>query len=428
MSQPTKHHLLSKAASNRATAYSVSNKSVTLAGKTHVVWTDTVAITCGRTFDHATGQWGETMRIGEGCDNHNNPTLTADAKGHLHIAYGPHGIWDHANRICDWPPGTFKHAVSSEPNSLVGLEKCSGAFGYHGTYAALLHVPPGRDCIVYRGGEDPPSLMFQCRTSQGGWSNARALMAQDVAPGYTYYGAQLTCDRQGTIYVGGLFYSTEKKGSVGVAVLQSKDLGETWTSLRGDAAAVPIRYGPAYAVPHPEVRTSPYLNGLVVDSRGTPWVLTSGANQNDRQLLLSRWDGRDWKTLDISAFLPKNRVTCGSCAASMTIDARDRIHIALQAARLDLIAKEDSANAWGDPSTEVFHLVSRDGGKTFECTQITPTDPQVFTGLPIISKSGPFHPVEQPVILYTRGSLAAGKGEGCNATGLNEVHAVFVDG
>ena len=94
-------HLLSTTGSNRATAYIMGNKVVTLAGKTHVVWTDAIAQTCGRTFDHATGQWGATVRIGEGVDNHNTPALTVDREGRLHIAYGPHGAW--AEPRWDWP-------------------------------------------------------------------------------------------------------------------------------------------------------------------------------------------------------------------------------------------------------------------------------------------------------------------------------------
>jgi hypothetical protein len=51
-------YLLSKQGSDRATAYDFANKAVTRNGKTHVVWTDAVALTRGRTFDHAAGEWG----------------------------------------------------------------------------------------------------------------------------------------------------------------------------------------------------------------------------------------------------------------------------------------------------------------------------------------------------------------------------------
>ena len=45
--------LFSEKGSTRATAYGFGNKSVTLDGKTHVVWLDAVARVCGRTYDHA---------------------------------------------------------------------------------------------------------------------------------------------------------------------------------------------------------------------------------------------------------------------------------------------------------------------------------------------------------------------------------------
>ena len=181
------HHLISSKGSDRATAYVSANRAVTLRDKTYVVWTDAVAFTRGRVFDHATRKWGPTFTFGEGCDNHNNPSLTADRKGRLHVVYGPHGHWDQMHRMCEWPSGQYKYSVSTEPHSLSGLDKAQDPFGYSATYASMIHTAADIDCIVYRGGEQPPAVMFQKQRKEGGWTQARPIFEQLIAPQYTHY-------------------------------------------------------------------------------------------------------------------------------------------------------------------------------------------------------------------------------------------------
>ncbi len=419
-------HLLSKGGSNRSTAYVMSNKSLTLGGKTHVVWTDAIATTCGRTYDHATGKWGETRDLGEGLDNHNNPTLTADAKGCLHLCYGPHGSWQGYAPLWAWPAGSFKYAESPKPGTLDGLGSDHGGFGYRATYGFPVNTPSGYDCLVYRGGENPPSLMFQRRVPSGGWSNARELMRQAVKPGYTYYGGHLTCGTDGSLYVAAHFYAKERGHSLGIAILKSVDMGETWTDLCGEKAAVPIEYGPRFAVPHPSPLHDPHSGGVEVDRHGNLWALASSRLASDRRLLLSRWEGRRWETVDVAAFLPAERVPCGSCAACFAVDTRGGIHIAVQAALLPRIGGVDPGKVWGHPSNEVFHLVSRDGGRSFDCRQLSDGDPEVCSALPNISKTGPFHPVENPAILFQHGDLLGNPSEECRATVKTEVWCAFV--
>jgi len=67
--------------------------------------------------------------------------------------------------------------------------------------------------------------------------------------------------------------------------------------------------------------------------------------------------------------------------------------------------------------------VSRGRGATFECSQVSPTDGSTANWLPSISLAGPLHPVEKPVILYTRGD----KGEGCSPVTETEVYCVVVE-
>ncbi|MCX5659058.1 MAG: BNR-4 repeat-containing protein [Planctomycetota bacterium] len=418
----SKPFLLSDHGSNRATAYCYNNKIVTLAGKTHVVWTDTVAETRGRTFDHATNQWGPTIHIGTGVDNHNNPSLTADREGRLRIAFGPHGSW--ANYPAPWPAGAFKWSAAPEINSLEGLGTTNVAAGYNGTYAYLLHDHAGADCLVYRGGDGPPSLMFQRQRKAGGWTNARALMTQDIPPGYTHIAPSLLSEPSGTIYVAGHFYSTFNSTSIGVAILKSADLGETWADMTGKATSTPIEYGSRFAIPHPPAQDDPRNWGMALDPAGSVWAMAGKQGNCGRYLPLSRWAGTHWDTVDVGHFLPADRLPNDG---SMSIDSKGRIHVLLAAASIPAGANEKANQEWGDPTCEVFHLCSRDAGKTFECVQVSPTDAKVAHWLPQMSRSGPNYTFENPMILYTRGEATAKPGEGCQATGLNEVWAVRVE-
>ena len=63
---------------------------------------------------------------------------------------------------------------------------------------------------------------------------------------------------------------------------------------------------------------------------------------------------------------------------------------------------------WGHPSSEVLYLCSRDEGETFESAELSPPDPNTANWLPSFSRSGPYHPVENPTILYTHGDVGSG--------------------
>ena len=405
MTQYSEPFLLSTKGSTRATAYLFSNKSITLDGKTHVVWLDAVAGVRGRTYDHASGTWGETLELFEGCDNHTTPALTADAEGHLHLVYGPHGWWG------NWNQARFNHVVSAKPGSLEEWGD-EGSFGYDATYASMVSTPAGLDCVVYRGGEPPSSVMFQKQRRLGGWTSARELMKQEIEPQYTHVGANVVCSADGTLYVGAHFYNDNTDGtSLGVAVLKSVDLGETWLDMAGQPTAVPICYDARFAIPHPE-GVDARLAGLALDSKGTLWAATTAPGHG----LLSHWCGDAWQTTDLAAFLPEERVPA---AGPISIDTQDRVHMAVSLLRTDCMGE-----AWGHPSLEVFHLVSSDGGEGFECNLVSRPDPEMANWLPNISLSGLFHPVEKPVILYTHGV----PGEGCSPPTETEVYCVMVEG
>lgn len=417
---------LSEEGSDRGTAYTMGNKSVTLGDKTHVVWTDRIARTQAKTYDHTTKSWSPTLFVGDGVDNHNNPCLTADAQGRLHLAYGPHGKW--ADYPDHFPNTCYRYAVSPQPNSFDGIDKSLAhrgtTFGYHATYASMTHCKQGFDCIVYRGGEHPPSLLFQRQRELGGWTKAIELMEQDIVPGYTHYAGQIAADTLGRLYVGGHFYSAERTYSLGVAMLRSGDLGKTWTDLHGERADLPIRWSPRYSVPAADAVHDPRLGGMAIDSKHRLWALTGSARLTDPRATLSCFEDKRWRTIELGKLLPPGRVPA---LGTFTIDHKDRIHVVVDAASASIAANDKAMSWWGHTCLEVFYFFSDDDGKTFSCHHLTDNDPDNANWLATISKPGPYHPVTKPIILWTKGKAVKNEKEGCASTTRTDIFCRFVE-
>ena len=415
--------LLSDTGSDRATAYVWGNKSVTLGDKTHVFWTDAIARTMARTYDPAAGAWSDGVFIGDGTDNHNSPSVTADAEGRLRVAYGPHGPWDQVHRPLTWPSGRFRYTIADAPNSLKGLDQINDAVGFNATYAYLLHTTAGIDCIAYRGGEEPYQLVFQRQASRGGWENPVFLMKQDIVPQYTWYGPNMACHADGTLYAAGCFYGLERKASLGCAILRSPDYGETWTDIAGEAVDPPIEYHERFAVPHGPAEFDPRLQGLGLDPDGRVWATTVTTYPKCSDgAVLSRWNGSAWESFDLNPHLPDGRQIF---SAPMCVDTKGRVHIFVSAYCPSQLPSRDEAG-FGHVSLRVYHMVTSDAGATFTCNEIGESVPGVPNWQPTISQQGPYHPVENPVLLYTTGTKTPDSEERCRSTHHTRVYCVRV--
>jgi hypothetical protein len=399
---------LSDTGSTRATAYNWGNKILTVDGKTHVVWLDAVATICGRSYDHQTQTWGEMVRIDDGCDNHACPCITADAAGHIRLTFGPHG-WNGA-----WNEGRVKWKRSLHPGNIAawepvgeGYKSSWNNFGYNATAASIVHTPAGLDAVVCRGGEHPPQTMFHLQRKLGGWSSAKPLFSQEVEPQYTHNYGHIACAADNTLYAACHFYNIggssnqpvtgdrSRMRSYGAAVLKSVDLGNSWTSLRGEEVDLPATYQHQIAIP--PLDRNIYVNSIALDASAALWALTLNPGLQDDAVSLSRWTGRDWDTLQLEKYVPEGRT---AVEGMMMIDARDRLHIVLTTVD---VAAVGTGSHWGHPSSEVLYLSSQDFGKTFAVAEVSSADPSVANWLPSISRSGPYHSVETPTIMYTQG-------------------------
>lgn len=405
--------IISTSGSTRATSYTWGNKILTRDDKTHVVWLDAVATICGRTYDHQTDQWGEIVRIDEGCDNHANPCITMDKQGHIRLTYGPHGFSG------NWNQARVKWKRSERPGCLdtwepegEGYRAARDAFGYNATAASIVHTPSGLDAVVCRGGENPPQTMFHRQREVGGWTSAKPLFHQDVEPQYTHNYGHIACAADGTLYTACHFYNIggsdnqavtgdrSRMRSYGAGVLKSTDLGDTWTDLSGADVTVPTLYNHRVAMPPLDAYV--YVNSIALDAAENLWTLTMHPGHTDDGIWLNHWKDQTWHTLRLESYLPAEVV---SVEGMMTFDTRDRLHIVLATVSPSEIG---DASHWGHPSSEVFYLCSSDNAVTFDCLQLSPPDPSVANWLPSISRPGPYHPVGSPTVLYTHGSVGTG--------------------
>ncbi len=409
----TKPFLLSDAGSTRASAYDMTNKSVRVGDVTTVTWLDAVAVVCVRQYDHRTNTWSETQRLGEGADNHCNPALTAAPGGVLRLAYGPHGFWEE---------GMFNHGRFRMVESADGREwRVVSNIGYGATYACLVTDGQGRDHLVYRGGEGTPGCFYERRLTDGNWDLTTKLSVIRKKPDYSYVNPSLVVGPGGVLYAGFMYYyldySTNHDESAGVCALKSADGGETWTGMDGRPARLPLAYDPAFAIPHSG--TMPYLGSLAVDAAGHVIAFTHDFGAGDRlpapnSSLLSVFRDDRWHTTVIDAFLPDGWAVH---RGNVTVDARGRILLAL-----DATINAGTAR-WGHPSLECFLLASEDGGKSFDCVQLSETNPDAPNWLPNITRTGPNHDLRTPLVIYTQGV----SGETCKPEDRTKVYGVWVE-
>ena len=398
--------LLSDAGSTRATAYVMANKAVRVGSKTHVVWLDAVSVIQARTYDHDTNAWSETFTLDQGYDNHANPALSATPDGRLRVAFGPHnfqGGWNH---------GRFKVAESERPNDASSWRFLADT-GYNATYASLVTDAEGRDYLAYRGGPSPKGVMFERRQPNDAWDLVTKLSMMRGDPRYTNVGNELLLAPDGVLYCGFHYYAQPPGDSMGVCLLKSGDLGETWTALNGCPVKLPLDYDPAFAPPH--AGADPRQASMTMGADGRLIVVTSDVGPEGEGALLSVRENGDWRTTQLAPFLPDERIPYGAVAA---VDAKGRLLVAVSAT-----PAETRGARFGHPEMEVFLLVSADGGESFEALPVSRPRSDAGNWLPTLSRVGPNRDLSRPVILYTHGE----RGEGCSPPDRTEVYAVWVD-
>jgi len=384
--------LLSRRGSTRAVFYHMSTKIITMKGKTHVAWLNSISETMVATYDHASENWTEPVKVGTGMDNHGGPALSCDSQGYLHIVLGPHH-------------GAFHHYRSARPNdSTTWIDQ--GDFGVRGTYPSLVCDDQDTLHIIYRSSRATPWQMVYQRLNKGGtWSTPRALASPPAGyDQYTAFDNTLLITGDNTLHIGYDILHTEngvRHCQVGHMV--SHDRGETWTLADGSPINLPVT--PADNV---FVKREANVLGMALDSQGRPWIHVAVWGQ---PASIYHHDGKTWRSFEPQQRLVQTKVQLEHdlrrggwrWGLPMTIDSQDRIYMTFS-------------------TLEGIKVVySTDQAESFRVLDIFPRDQtRPFVGLSIERPTG-HNAVETPFLLFCTGR----QGSDCFGRGIfHDVRAV----
>jgi hypothetical protein len=371
--------LLSEHGSTRATRYAPTNKIVTVDGKTHVAWLDSISQTMIATYDHAKATWTTPVKVGDGHDNHGGPALTCDSKGVLHIVFGPHH-------------GPFQHARSARPNDATQWIKLPN-FGDNGTYPAMACDDQDALHIVYRGGAMPRKLVHQRRAKDATWTRPKILAEAPIKSGYTHFHNGMSIGPDNSLHV---VYDIYHSGAAKCAGhMMSRDRGKTWALADGSPLDLPVT--PKSNAFFKRIDTALKTTGIACDSKGRPWISVNGPE-------IWHHDGKAWRRIEPGK-LASTKLDGGKLGGDgpLNVDSKDRLY---------LIATLDR---------HVVLLYSLDKGRTFDLLRIFPPDEKLpHTGLSIERPTG-HHTITVPWLLFSTGL----KGPDCYGKGIfHQVRAV----
>ncbi len=391
-------HTLSSSGSTRATAYSMSNKIVTVGGRTYVTWLDTKAVIRLQSFDRKTGSPSAALRLGQGVDNHAGPAMTVDVAGNLHVVFGPHhGPFQYR---CTTRPGDM---ASWSPVTTVG-EKC--------TYPSLVCAPDGTLHLTCRGGGAPFKLHYYRKPPGGDWIGPVTLADADVPNGYTQFGNPLAVAPDGTLHLAFHFYDLHPAAGKAAGYMRSSDGGKTWTDSRGKPLALPVTPKTAELVASGadlDVR----VGNIALDRRGRPWFLVIHLRRKPQDAVLWHHDGKAWRETPLNAWVCRTVCPHAQCTGgTLSFGTDGRLFVAL-----GIVAGKPG---WGAPAGEIALLVSADGGQTFTGQMISPPDAKTPNWLASLERSTGHNAVDVPWLMYTHGH----PGKGCTPKDKTEVRLV----
>jgi hypothetical protein len=375
---------LSDIGSTRATAYNMSAKIISDESRIFVTWLDQPADIRIKALDLKRGEWGKTVTLGKGVDNHSGAALTMDSAGYLYAAFGPHH-------------GPFQFKRTKSPHDItewVTLED----FGFNATYPSLVCGPKDTLFIAYRSSTtDPWRLLLQRRAPGGTWSEAVPVLDTSVKD-YAQFGNVLAFDQSGRLHLGFHIYDFHPPAGKSIGYLYSDAGGRSWHSASGEKMELPATPESKCFIEQGEALDM-RIGTLAVDSKGYPWLTAIHLEKSPRTVLLWHYDGEGWRSTDLLEFVEPVRQGGELVSGSLSIDRDDVIYIACAVA--DKLDRE--LQYWGHPSQEMYLMVSFDSGATFNVQPVSSHDAEAPNWLANIERPYSARPIGTPAFLYTHG-------------------------
>ena len=315
-------------------------------------------------YDHRTGTVPRpTVLLDKWCgDTHDGPVLLVDAEGYIWIFSPSHG---------DFTTPSYIHR-SSRPYSIDRFETIVTTLY---SYPQPWYAPGEGFFLMHKQYDNTGGTVHDARrclclaTSKDGKAWSKPVRIATIERGHYH-----VTNFDGKRIVSALDYHPLESGLDGrtnLYVIQSSDLGKTWTTIDGKPLDMPLTnpHNPALVRDYKKEGLLVHLADMVFDEDGEPAILyvTSRGNspgpQNDpRTWSFARWDGRRWVFSTIT-----------------TSDHNfDRGSVYLErGGRLRVIAPTERGPQVYNPGGEVAMWVSEDKGSTWTMAkQLTRNSPR----------------------------------------------------
>ena len=406
-----KHKVLSITGSTRGTAYTMSNKILTHAGKTHVAWLDQICKIYVRTYHHRSRRWGRPVYVGTGDDNHAGAAFAMDSRGYLHLVFGPHH-------------NPIRHVVSRRPNTATSWVEQPSFGGQTATYPSLVCDEDDTLHACYRGShteERPWSLVYQKKAKGGEWTDPARLVDPEGPPAYTQFENAIHIDKSGTLVLAyHIVRATEadygETRGRGFGVMRSRDGGGNWETMDGNALCLPATPASPCVIEFDEgldVR----MGNVVSKSRGTPCFTLNRREGDAAETYFYAWSKSGWRVVSL---MPEAERLYGPCEMSDVCALSIADDGVIYAA--GVVCQQ--GGGWADSSNEIALFTSRDDGETFTGYRVSSNEPDVSNWLPSLERQTGHNRVDVPRLVYTHGHI----GEGCSPDIDTEIrHVSLVD-
>jgi hypothetical protein len=381
---------ISNTGSNRATAYSISNKIVTTGTgstrKIHFGWLNENFNVKLTTYDFYNSTWN-TQQIGTAVDNHGGPSLTLDKIGRMHIVYGAHGT-------------AFKYRYTSSPYTLWSTEQSI----VYGTYPSLVPDYADEDILhlVHRGpsgGTTTHLNLVYSRKNSSTWNNVKTIVAISGIY-YKAYDASMVMDSNGRLHLAYVIYLVDT--SRRAYYMYSDDNGSTWKKSDGTTLTLPITSltGGEIVFEKESVTAKLHIGSLVSDSNNRPWFSTFDIDTYTANL--HYYNGTYWERYNMLEILQR-KVPGAKAVGKWPVSITNQDEIWLQA------VYETNSTGWGGSGnrTALIRVMSQDLkanglNAKFSINLMKDSDPSNGDWLASIERNMGQNEVSQPAFMYSR--------------------------
>ena len=225
-------------------------------------------------------------------DAHDNPVISMDDEGFIWIFSSSHGV----NRP------SYIH-VSEQPNSIDSFQLVKTT---NFSYPQPWFIPDKGFMFLFTKYYNGRRFLSWSKSIDGNtWTEEEWLGG--VERGH-YQVSGRSGEKVGTAFnfhpeAGGLNHRTN------LYYVETPDLGKTWTNIAGKQVDVPLLEinNPALVMDYKTHGLLVYMKDIAFDHRGNPMIFyllskgyESGPENGLRTWMITRWDGRDWKTNQIT--------------------------------------------------------------------------------------------------------------------------------